>query len=189
MDTKGKIAYSAADDVIELVLAHMTDEPNNTNISTEDNLAKEHQDGTAIQAKFDDSSLMMLLRLFRYVGIQNTIPIEDLHITMLYNEQAFNADIRNEVNYKVNIEKIVQLDDGIAVLVSSDDIVARQQELNLNPDILPRDKVPPLHFDICYDKHIDVKSLEEINKKLEDFKHQFDATCCCNREVAINLNK
>lgn len=177
---EGSMAYSADDDVIDLVLAHMTDEPNKHNISTEDNLAKEHPKDSAVMAKFDDKSLIKILSILRYTGIKSNIKIEDLHITIYHSKDGIKyVPPGDNINYRVEINNITNIDNGIAISVNSSDIINRRALLTENNNI------PKLHFDIVYDKTLTSSELQEANAKLKIYLDNYGRELYLDKELLI----
>lgn len=177
---EGSMAYSADDDVIDLVLAHMTDEPNKHNISTEDNLAKEHPKDSVVMAKFDDKSLVKILGILRYTGIKSNINIEDLHITIHHSKDGIKyVPPGDNICYKVEINNITNIDNGIAVSVNSTDIINRRALLTENNNI------PKLHFDIVYDKTLTSNELQDANTKLKIYLDNYGKELYLDKEILI----
>lgn len=177
---EGAMAYSADDDVIDLVLAHMTDEPNKHNISTEDNLAKEHPKDSVVMAKFDDSSLVKILSILRYIGIKSNINIEDLHVTIYHNKNGIKyVPPGDNIKYKVEINNIANIGNGIAVNVSSSDIVNRRALLTENNSMVK------LHFDIVYDKTLTTSELQDVNAKLKTYIDAYGKELYLDKELLI----
>lgn len=176
---EGTMAYSADDDVINLVLAHMTDEPNKVDMSKEDNLAEESPEDTSIQAKFSESSLVKLISMFRYLGINCKIPIEDLHITLFHSNQPFVYQPVTDINYSLEVDKIDNIGGSVAMIVKSDELKNRRDTINTSKEFIAL----PLHFDIDYSGNYSTSVLTELNIKLNKYKELYGSTFYCDKEI------
>lgn len=181
---EGTMAYSANDDVIDLVLSHMTDEPSKINISKEDNLAKEFPKDASIQAKFTDDSLVRILSILRYLGIRSKIPVEDLHVTLFHSDKSFVYSKPDSCNYEAEIDKLVNVGNNVAIKLKSMDLSNRSLTLSNGEE-----SSVPLHVDIIYNTRYSQDVLDELNVKLEAYKKHCLINLNLNQEVLVDKSE